>query len=132
MSVDWSAEQINEYVRNRFREARRQKGATQGDIARLLGKTRVAISDVERGRVNISVSDLSRVACYFELPIAYFFPPYNSVESRLSPLEEELLLAVRQLSEVDQHVILEQTRDRHRLVDRARQSLARRPDDIAL
>jgi transcriptional regulator with XRE-family HTH domain len=66
-------DRINEYIRDRVRAAREDKGASQEDLARALEKSRAAISDMERGRVDVSASDLVFITNYFEKPLTYFF-----------------------------------------------------------
>lgn len=116
----WSEDRINQYVREQIRRARSEARATQQDVAEVLGKTRVVVSDIERGRVNVSVSDLSLIADYFHKPISYFFPPYNSTAAELSPREEALLVQFSGLPRIDQLIVIEGVRARRELVQRAR------------
>ncbi|ERP85278.1 hypothetical protein Q666_16785 [Marinobacter sp. ES-1] len=46
----------------RARELRQKKGLTQENVARLCGFQRPYLSDVERGRRNISAKNMSRLA----------------------------------------------------------------------
>ncbi len=46
----------------RVRELRKKKGLTQESVARLCGFQRPYLSDVERGRRNISAKNMSRLA----------------------------------------------------------------------
>ncbi|WP_328187439.1 helix-turn-helix domain-containing protein [Marinobacter sp. OP 3.4] len=46
----------------RVRELRKEKGLTQENVARLCGFQRPYLSDVERGRRNISAKNMSRLA----------------------------------------------------------------------
>jgi DNA-binding XRE family transcriptional regulator len=47
-------DEINEYIRESIRQAREEAHKTQEDLAKVLEKTRVAISDMERGRVDVT------------------------------------------------------------------------------
>jgi transcriptional regulator with XRE-family HTH domain len=58
-------EDVNRYIRERILQARREAGQTQEDLARRLGRTRVAISDLERGRVDVSASTLTDIAAHY-------------------------------------------------------------------
>lgn len=46
----------------RVRELRKEKGLTQESVAKLSGFQRPYLSDVERGRRNISAKNMSRLA----------------------------------------------------------------------
>lgn len=122
----WSESEINQYVREQIRRARSEARATQEDVAAVLNKTRVVVSDIERGRVNVSVSDLSLIADYFRKPISYFFPPYNSAPGELSAREEALLVQFSGLPRTDQLIVIEDVRQRREIVERA---TAREEDD---
>jgi transcriptional regulator with XRE-family HTH domain len=46
---------------------------TQQQLANLLGKTSAAISDLERGKVQVSAGDLSIIATALDRPIEFFY-----------------------------------------------------------
>ena len=93
-------DKINRYIREQIRSAREQRGMTQADLAKFIYKSRVAMSDIERGRVQVSASDLSLMASALEKPVAYFYPPVDRgvEESDLSPEEKELVHYYRQIA----------------------------------
>jgi len=94
-------DKINLYIRNRIKEARAQRDVSQLEIARVLEKTGSAVSDIERGRVQVSASDLSLIADRLEKPISYFYPaPVRGADpSDLSPDEQELIHFYRQIGD---------------------------------
>lgn len=63
----------NDEIVQRIKIFRMRAEKTQQDLADLLGKTAASISDLERGRVQISASDLSIIADYLQVPISGFF-----------------------------------------------------------
>ena len=63
----------NEGIVKNIKEYRKKSGKTQQDLADLLGKTSASISDLERGKVQISATELSRIADYLNIPINSFF-----------------------------------------------------------
>jgi transcriptional regulator with XRE-family HTH domain len=63
----------NKEIVERIREARQSKGITQQNLAEILGKTSAAISDMERGKVQISASELAIIANTLDTPIEYFY-----------------------------------------------------------
>jgi len=106
-------DRINRHIRERIKEARTQRGMSQEDIARYLEKSRVAISDLERGRAQINASDLASIAAFLEKPITYFFPAVvvGADASGLTPKEKELIHFFRQLGhEALENVALNQVR----------------------
>ncbi len=77
-----------------------EAGETQHDLAQVLEKTRVTVSDIERGRVSVGAADLALIAAHFEKPISFFYPPKISVnKDELSTLNEELITIFNQLPE---------------------------------
>ncbi len=63
----------NQEIVARIKEARRQRNMTQQQLAALLGKTAAAVSDMERGKVQVSASDLSILANTLNKPIEFFY-----------------------------------------------------------
>jgi len=63
----------NEFIGNRIRDARKITGRTQKDLAKALGKTAGAISQLEQGNVQITVIELHKIADFLNKPIEYFF-----------------------------------------------------------
>ena len=92
-------DKIGRLIRERIRDARAERGMSQEDLARRIEKSRVAISDMERGRVQVSVSDLIFIATVLEKPLSYFLPysPLEASRGDLSPMEKELVYWFRQL-----------------------------------
>ena len=98
-------DKINRYIRERIREAREQRGRTQDELAKELERSRVAVSDMERGKAQVNASDLVIIASYLEKPIAYFYPSIvvGPTGADLSAKEQELVWMFRRL----QHDALE-------------------------
>jgi transcriptional regulator with XRE-family HTH domain len=97
----------DQYIRERIRLARTEAGDSQDDLAKVFQKSRVAISDIERGRVTISAVDLGFIAAYYGKPISYFYPPRVKLEkTELSTLAEEILNYFEQLPEQQQYISL--------------------------
>jgi transcriptional regulator with XRE-family HTH domain len=63
----------NKEIVRRVKEARRNRDMTQQDLAKPLGKTASAVSDMERGKVQVSASELSIIADTLNTPIEYFY-----------------------------------------------------------
>lgn len=66
-------ENINDLIVKRVKEARVEKGLTQKDLADHLGRTAASISDLERGKVQVTASDLYKISLFLKKPIEYFF-----------------------------------------------------------
>ena len=65
--------EINEKIVKRIKTARVQRERTQKDLADYLGRTAASISDLERGKVQVTASDLYKISIYLSKPIEYFF-----------------------------------------------------------
>ncbi len=61
-----------EEIGAKIRELRQKNGKSQGELGAFLNRSHVAISDIERGVTNLSVSDLSAIAAFFNVPITEF------------------------------------------------------------
>ena len=90
---------LNHYVREKIKAAREQLELSQVELGKSVYKTGAAISDIERGRVQVTVSDLALLAAALQKPITYFFPPrfHGPDASNLSPGEKEVLAFFRQI-----------------------------------
>ena len=64
---------MNDLIVRKIKDARLERGLTQKDLAEHLGKTSAAISDLERGKVQVAASDLYHIAQLLNKPIEYFF-----------------------------------------------------------
>lgn len=64
---------MNEIIVQRIRAVRNERQLTQQDLANHLGRTASAISDLERGKVQVSASDLYKLAKLLEKPVEYFY-----------------------------------------------------------
>jgi len=84
-------DKYNLYTRDRIREARHDRGLTQEELANRIHWSRVAVSDLERGRTRINLSDLLVIARALEKPVAHFLPGQTTLEGELSPKEMELV-----------------------------------------
>ena len=113
-------DKLNKYIRERIKQARLEAGETQEDLAKKMEKTRVAISDLERGRVSVNSSDLGFIAAYYDKPISYFYPPRLKIDKDdLSSLDQELLMILWQLPEIQQHIALEYVKQQLDVVNKA-------------
>lgn len=114
----------NRYIREKIRQARQEANESQDDLAQLLSKSRVTISDMERGRVATSASDLALISSILGKPISYFFPPQETYQkSDLTPTHEELLTMFDQLPEIQQQIAIEYIKQQVQLTQRAQERL---------
>ena len=81
-----------ELIVRKIKEARLEREFTQKDLANHLGKTAAAISDLERGKVQVTASDLYRISRLLNKPIEYFYGEAigdNEIQSLISILRNE-------------------------------------------
>jgi transcriptional regulator with XRE-family HTH domain len=85
---------INEnlLIAQRIRAARLQRNLTQQDLADKFGKTSAAISDIERGKTQITAADLIIFSDLLIKPIEYFFG-----EDFGDPETQDLIALMRRL-----------------------------------
>jgi len=60
-------------IAEQVRKARLERGFTQKQLGRYLNKTASNISDIERGRVQVTAADLYTIAQALSKPIEYFY-----------------------------------------------------------
>lgn len=60
-------------IAQRIKAARLQRNLTQKDVADTFNKTSAAISDIERGRTQITAADLLKFSEILSKPIEYFY-----------------------------------------------------------
>jgi len=115
----------NRYIREKIRQARQEANESQDDLAQLLSKSRVTISDMERGRVAISASDLALISSILGKPISYFFPPQETYQKGdLTPTHEELLTMFDQLPETQQQIALEYIKQQVQIVQKVTERMS--------
>jgi transcriptional regulator with XRE-family HTH domain len=68
----------------RVREARRDAGMTQVEVAKALGRPLSFVSKCELGERRIDPIDLEKFAELYDKPFQYFFPPRTSQRSKKS------------------------------------------------
>jgi transcriptional regulator with XRE-family HTH domain len=76
-------------IRQHIREARNEKHLSQAELARLFPTTQATISDIERGKVQLTIAQLIRFAQILQKPLADFLP--NDLTLGLSIDQAELL-----------------------------------------
>jgi transcriptional regulator with XRE-family HTH domain len=64
-----------QYLLRRLREARRQAGLTQVQVAKALGRPQSFVTKCELGERRIDPVDLQRFARLYGKPLSFFLPP---------------------------------------------------------
>ena len=64
-----------DYLAINLRRARHARGLTQDDIATMSGVNRAYVSDLERGRRNIGIDCIGRIAAALDVPAASLLLP---------------------------------------------------------
>ncbi len=83
-----------------IRKAREEAGLSQEELGEKIYRKRLAVSEMENGKVEFSAWVLPNLAHALKKPISYFFPGNLSQDipqENLSPLEHELLLYFREI-----------------------------------
>jgi transcriptional regulator with XRE-family HTH domain len=88
-----------------IRKARVVAKMSQAELAEKAYFRQAAISQIETGKREISATDLLYLSYTLNKPIIYFFPKkllhQKDDEQSITPLEQELLMQVRQLDDDD-------------------------------
>lgn len=95
---------------NRVRQLRNKHNKSQEELGQALGRSHAAISDIERGVTNLSVTDLSKIAQFFGVSVNEILeesPVHFRTAKNISPEElrdfkkaaESFMAYVNQLDE---------------------------------
>lgn len=89
----------NRFISERIKLAREEIGMSQDELAKAIYKNRVTISDYERGRTEVSASDLQHIAHALKKPVTFFYPDFVKIRGakmdELDEREKELIQAFR-------------------------------------
>lgn len=102
----------------RIRRARIDSGLTQEELAQAIQRRQASVSDIENGKMEMTVVTLAMMANTLEKPISYFFPDWLMdvlQPEEMKPAEAELLSLAQRLPSEDLERITIQVRA---LVDR--------------
>ena len=66
--------EIKKVLGKKIRDAREEKKVTQKELGELLGYSAMGISHFENGIRELKLSDLQKLADFFEKPLSFFFP----------------------------------------------------------
>jgi len=93
-----------EYMGSMIRLAREEKGISQEELADRTFRRRLAVSEMENGKVAINAWTLLILADVLKKPLAYFFPPHlvtDIPDNSLNPKEHELITYFRKIYDED-------------------------------
>ena len=91
------ATEKKELIANRIREARKLAGLSQGQVAKIIGLHRPAISEIEAGNRNVSATELARFAEIYDVSAAWLM---GEGADQLEPHDQRLQLAFRELKKL--------------------------------
>lgn len=74
---------ITEIVAANIKRARRKRGLTQADIARVMNIEESVYNKIENGKIMISLDKLDKVALYIKKPVSYLL--YGILEDERAP-----------------------------------------------
>ena len=100
-------------IGKRIRQARLDANLNQTELAEMLKKKQTSISEIERGKIEITAKLIIHLAMNLEKPISYFFPKWIHsyvLPEKISAPEAELLSFARKLSHDDLLRIIIQVR----------------------
>jgi transcriptional regulator with XRE-family HTH domain len=97
--------EVNDYIREKLREAREAAGLSQRQLAELVHSAQGTISDLERGKIRINAGELVRYAQALGKSILYFYP--GTQVSDLSEREQVLVSLFQRLEDRWQENLIE-------------------------
>jgi transcriptional regulator with XRE-family HTH domain len=102
LRVGWRNEwedKLTEFIRERIKEAREEKGLSQRELAKIIERSNAYISQVERGLMDAGVIDLVAVSFALDKPIKYFLPLDEKTEGELDWQEQQLIEQFRKIGD---------------------------------
>lgn len=100
----------NEKIGKKIKIARMNEGISQEILAEKLDLALRTVSDIERGKVGITIKTIEKLSEIFGLPIKYFFDfnfaTFNkSDEQRIKDINEDLSVASKdELKEIEKRI----------------------------
>lgn len=88
---------IKKIIASRLKLARERAGLSQGQVAKLLGLHRPAISDIEAGRRKITAEEITELADIYDVDISWLL---NNKQSQFDEAHERFELAAREFSKL--------------------------------
>ncbi len=91
-----------EYMGKMIRQAREAVGMSQDELGEKIYRKRLAVSEMENGKVEISAWTLPLLAAALKKPLSYFFPPSLRVDipkESLDQYEHELITYFRDVND---------------------------------
>lgn len=76
---------VYESIGQKIKKLRAEKGLTQEKLAIGIGVSRVSLANYESGKQYIYISDLYKVAEYFELQITDLLPSIENIKAKSTP-----------------------------------------------
>jgi transcriptional regulator with XRE-family HTH domain len=92
-----SAETKRALIAARLREARKLAGVSQGQVAKLMGLHRPAVSEIEAGNRRVSADELAQFAKQYDVSVSWLLA---EAPDQLEPDDPKLQLAARELSKL--------------------------------
>jgi transcriptional regulator with XRE-family HTH domain len=94
-----SADGQNPPIGERLKERRTQHGLAMRQLAEMAGVSASLISDVERGRVEPSISVLKRLSAALDITLMYFFSETTPDDELVVRADERRVLGAREFSQ---------------------------------
>jgi transcriptional regulator with XRE-family HTH domain len=63
---------VKQNIGEKIRALRIHKGISQEELGKSLERSHAAVSDIERGKTDLSVNDLYKIAKFFDISVTYF------------------------------------------------------------
>ena len=95
------AKELKKHVGARLRQARKEAGLTQGELAEKVARAETTISNAERGQVAVSLETLQTFAEALRIEPSYFFQGFSvsrASSDKAATLHQELDLLVTRMS----------------------------------
>ena len=110
MSEAKRPDDVDRFVGQQIREARRSKRMTQEQVGKALGLTFQQVQKYEKGVNRVSAGRLLRFSELFECPVEYFFPVSSELssdkdasdpEAEVAELQEKIKSQITQIKDID-------------------------------
>lgn len=89
-----------EVFAQRLRQERKKADLTQEDVAKMLGVTKMTISQYETGKRNPDLETLKKLALIFRVPTDYLLGSPGHEVMELTAEEHDLVMAYRYMDDV--------------------------------
>lgn len=98
---------INQLIGQNIRNLREKRGFKQGDLAKVINRTRSSISNIEQGIQTLQIGDLYKLAEFFDVEVSSILPTLQEIKLSNSTTKTKLEYYKHTLTENEAETVMD-------------------------